>query len=541
MPGFAGDATGLIALTLLEKRPGGDPDAPSQGYAGASPADQTRLNGLVGHLISTSSLPFFAYRNGQEMMALALYLRTGGPNQAGALAALNAAFDEAAMLVGLKNCTPTENGGCEPGSGGPEPCVPDGFGGCRPGLPTAAGVAAWDGYWCYMELNCPDSSTTQFVISGMAAARTVFADPAFADPGRLAALTLITVRAAEAYAANGLAGEYCSPGGELSGTERGHGYNVGSCNSFQQTAAGVWVQVIGGATVNTPSVQQYLEWMRNRYRHADSEANDWSNTSYGYGLWNTSRMFALLDAAPVGAEPGNLSTASFGTLPPDAAPAYPFLMDGLGVIVTAGRQLHLNPADVARPPLFGSEGPGYYAGATSLAPWYFDFASTVIGRQDETGFFESRSGWTMESEQAYHILVLERSMAGNTGAPDDTCVDADGDGVCDAQDNCPQAANPDQTDADLDGHGDACDACPQDPASVVDGDGDGCRECDGDGCGEPAAVLRSGLGKRAQYLAAKPPDGARLRSRGDGPERRSRVHRHHRDLPGRTHQYLRRR
>ena len=67
----------------------------------------------------------------------------------------------------------------------------------------------------------------------MAAARGVFADPAYADPRRLDALTRIVARSAEAYVANGLAGEYCSPGGELSATERGHGYNVGSCNSFQ--------------------------------------------------------------------------------------------------------------------------------------------------------------------------------------------------------------------------------------------------------------------------------------------------------------------
>lgn len=63
-------------------------------------------------------------------------------------------------------------------------------------------------------------------------------------------------------------------------------------------------------------------------------------------------------------------------------------------------------------------------------------------------------------------------------------LDADGDGVCDAPDNCPAAANPDQSDSDADGAGDACDGCPDDPrkqspglcgcgAEDVDADADG--------------------------------------------------------------------
>jgi hypothetical protein len=61
--------------------------------------------------------------------------------------------------------------------------------------------------------------------------------------------------------------------------------------------------------------------------------------------------------------------------------------------------------------------------------------------------------------------------------------DADGDGVPDAEDNCPTVPNPAQADADADSVGDACDNCPavynayqQD----MDGDGigDRCDDCD---------------------------------------------------------------
>ncbi|MEN8108885.1 MAG: thrombospondin type 3 repeat-containing protein [Pseudomonadota bacterium] len=45
-----------------------------------------------------------------------------------------------------------------------------------------------------------------------------------------------------------------------------------------------------------------------------------------------------------------------------------------------------------------------------------------------------------------------------------TPADADGDGVADSADNCPQDPNPDQTDTDSDGAGDACD-------NDIDGDG----------------------------------------------------------------------
>jgi urease beta subunit len=59
--------------------------------------------------------------------------------------------------------------------------------------------------------------------------------------------------------------------------------------------------------------------------------------------------------------------------------------------------------------------------------------------------------------------------------PSPAAPDQDGDGVPDADDNCPAVANPDQTDADSDGLGDACDpdtppAVSVSDVSVIEGD-----------------------------------------------------------------------
>ncbi|UCE18247.1 MAG: T9SS type A sorting domain-containing protein [Gemmatimonadota bacterium] len=78
-------------------------------------------------------------------------------------------------------------------------------------------------------------------------------------------------------------------------------------------------------------------------------------------------------------------------------------------------------------------------------------------------------------------------------------LDADDDGILDADDNCPNDPNPGQEDKDFDAVGDVCDNCPDDPnADQADRDSDGtgdmcdsCMDTDGDGYGNPGYPINT--------------------------------------------------
>jgi hypothetical protein len=422
-PAAAGDAAGLVALTLLERRVSADQNARTSGYENSQNADQIKIESMLSYIIGRAqNTSFVAYRDGADLMAISLYLRTGGPNQQGAQNTVNAIFDRIRSNQGAS------------------------------------------GYWGYTNGNSTDSSTTQLVMAGLAAARAVFSDPNYADPVRLNHLNQVTALTAQAYINNGIASG-------LTPDERGHSYRIGEGSntwrvaSYQQTASGLWSQIIGGYTLNDQSVQAYLKWLYHRYNYENNlgAPASWEN-SYHYYLWSSAKAFTFIEDSGAQALPNQVSVDDLGTLSTNQAPVFFSRLAGRSIV-----------ADT-RPATRGAGGAGYYVSIHEQDRWYYDYAYTLMSRQNGNGYFDPPNGQhNIYSSQSYALLVLERSVGGG-------CVDSDNDGVCDAEDNCPTLPNADQTNQDQDEYGDLCDICPlvadnEQSDSDMDQVGDACDVC----------------------------------------------------------------
>jgi hypothetical protein len=106
---------------------------------------------------------------------------------------------------------------------------------------------------------------------------------------------------------------------------------------------------------------------------------------------------------------------------------------------------------------------------------YGSTTSPTSGMTGTTVLLGSKTISGLLASTTYHYQIVAYNSGGTSYGADRTfatsILDADGDGVADNVDNCPNNSNANQADTDSDGLGDVCDACPNDAANDVDGDG----------------------------------------------------------------------
>jgi hypothetical protein len=177
-----------------------------------------------------------------------------------------------------------------------------------------------------------------------------------------------------------------------------------------------------------------------------------------------------------------------GNIPPTARALAAFDPDRRQVVIFGGDSQHIAAGSLPTDPP---------AQGTTAATRLFDgirwtalpTSPTAAPRMLHAGAFDSTQG----------ILVIQGGHGdGQAGLDDGEALhrggDADGDGVADAEDDCPLVGNADQADGDGDGSGDACDDCPAlaNPTQRDldrDGVGDACDpDIDGDGVPNAADV-----------------------------------------------------
>lgn len=158
---------------------------------------------------------------------------------------------------------------------------------------------------------------------------------------------------------------------------------------------------------------------------------------------------------------GGLAVASDGALLVDNVVFDPFTFASTGAVLrytVAGAPLAALATGLSGALGVVVDGDGNALVSGGFTP---DFSSsTVLAIAPNGSVTERAHGFGFSGEMFFdaardETLVLDFGVSAVTAI----CRDADGDGVCDADDDCPAVADPAQTDTDGDDLGDACDPC----------------------------------------------------------------------------------
>ncbi|MEE2758025.1 MAG: hypothetical protein VYA30_15310 [Myxococcota bacterium] len=231
--------TGLAILCFLERRQSADWNAPPVGYVGMDQNDQERIRRAVAYLLDTdpglSGQTAQSYVTGSSLMALSVYIATGGPDDVGAGRSVTTGLQN-----GITGLTRNQV------SRGPN------FGG-----------------WDYEDMEADqdgDLSTTQFAAAGLSAASAIYAN---------AAGPLVNTPTFVTNVKNG---------------DGGHRYrgNDQRPSTSAMTASGVWTYRLSGVETDDGRVQSALRWLQQNH---DVEADQ--GNGYYYVMWASAKGYEV--------------------------------------------------------------------------------------------------------------------------------------------------------------------------------------------------------------------------------------------------------